>query len=161
MMRRKTNRGHSLEVLPDIHPFEADDISALTTANGTCTRLGSLRAGQLPCIQDHKGPWDTEEKTTSVPAIHYQDGRPYNRLAVRLFKEDPCKYYRNVYPWDPEQPRALIPHPVAYKGLGKPPVRQYFKLTPKRVTSEFLMPSYEVLRPDNTDALCHYYKNAV
>ena len=34
MMRRKTNRGHSLEVLPDIHPFEADDISALTTANG-------------------------------------------------------------------------------------------------------------------------------
>ncbi|GFR82098.1 hypothetical protein ElyMa_004089200 [Elysia marginata] len=159
--RRRPNSGHSLEVLPDIHPFEADDIAAKVEAYAGCMRLGSLRDGSFPCIREEKGPWDTEERTTARPAIFYQDGRPYNRLAVDLFKKDPCKYYWNTYPWCPERPRLVIPNSVAYKGLGKPPKGVYFKLTPKRVASGLTLPSYEILRTEDPDAFCHYFKHSV
>lgn len=159
--RSRSNRGHSLEVLPDIHPFEADNVSSAFKANDGCDRLGSLRAARFPCIREQRGPWDTDERITSVPALVYQDGRPYNHLALERFKEDPYKYYWNVYPWCPKRPKLFIPHRVAYKGLSKPPVRQYFKLTPKRVTSDLALPSYEVLRPDDPEALSHFFKHCV
>ena len=34
MMKSRNNRGHSLEVLPDIHPYEADKLSDLSGSQG-------------------------------------------------------------------------------------------------------------------------------
>ncbi|KAH9507776.1 hypothetical protein Btru_053691 [Bulinus truncatus] len=63
-----------------------------------------------------------------------------------------------VSPLKPVGPKTFIPATGHYQGLGKPPVRKYFKLTPRQVQETRAMPTYEIYDPRNA---CQYYWDTV
>ncbi|CAG5135904.1 unnamed protein product [Candidula unifasciata] len=155
MTRKRDNVGHSLEVLPDLAPYEVD---MLTKSVKRCDSFDFRRKKGLTSLCDEliRGPCSIH--TPTKPSVLFYDGRAYNQLGEYLFLMDPCKYKSNTSAFVPERPRTFVPAAGHYSGLGKPPVRQYFKLIPMRVHENRVMPAYELYDKRN---LCHYFKNAV
>ncbi|KAK0062775.1 hypothetical protein Bpfe_007980 [Biomphalaria pfeifferi] len=153
----RENRGHALETLPDIHPYEVDQIS---TGSKRFERFSQPWKEGITCAGADSDCLRRNVKyfVSQRPSVFFYDGRASNQLIADDFLRDPCKYYRNIYPWKPVGPKAFIPAVGHYEGLGKPPVRQYFKITPKQVQETRTMPTYEVY---NFSDPCHYYKDTV
>ncbi|XP_005092114.1 uncharacterized protein LOC101860630 [Aplysia californica] len=149
MQDPRTNKGHANEVLPDLHPFEVNEIS-----NGfhMCESFNTRRNHRIACSVERL--WSAS-RFVARPSVVYHDGRGYNHVQNARYQADPCKFIRNVYPWEPKPPKFFTPCPGHYDGLSKPPVRKYFKLRPKKVVENASMPSYEILTPNNE---MEYYK---
>ncbi|BFZ25733.1 hypothetical protein BsWGS_28772 [Bradybaena similaris] len=152
----RDNRGHSLEVVPDLSPYEVDKLTR--SAKRPCDSFDIRRKQGLTSLCDEFISGPCKIHTPTKPSVLYYDGRAYNQLGEYLFQSDPCKYLSNISQFVPERPRTFVPAAGHYSGLGKPPVRQYFKLIPMRVHENRVMPAYEIF--DSRD-LCHYYKNSV